>query len=101
MQSLRILSVLAFSIFVVSSARAQEGKDEAVSIGEKHKDAEAEDVLTWTASAGGVLTTGNTENLTLNGGTVFSLIEGSHGLGFNGSVVYGLAGEDYRQQDSV
>lgn len=97
MQKAGIFVVSCLLGLVAASVSAQEGKDEALSIGEKHKEAASEDMLSWTASAGGVLATGNTENLTLNGGTVFSVIQGQHGFGFTGSLIYGLSGEGYEE----
>lgn len=96
----KINLVLAFTLFLTAGvstvAQAQDsGKDEAVethSMGEKYADeAPPEDSTTWTASAGGVLSTGNTQKLTLNGGTDLALVRGAHGFGFKANVVYGLS----------
>ncbi len=47
--------------------------------------------LVWNAAAGAVLNTGNTENLTVNGGSHFAMLRDKHGVGADAKVVWGAS----------
>ena len=54
-----------------------------------------ENTTSWTLSAGGVLSTGNTESLQANAATDLSLIRGHHGFGLTAQYILGRAGDNF------
>lgn len=53
--------------------------------------APSEDMTDWTVGAGGSMNAGNTQNYTLNMGSSFAIVRGSHGLALNGQFNIGAA----------
>ncbi len=92
---------LAFVILLFASApaAAQPASPEQHTE-EVQADAPEEDVTKWDLSFGGVVQTGNTQAYSLNGGSLFELVRGRHGVlaeaqGAYGSAVVGGSDGDY------
>ena len=90
-------AMLAASLWLASSdASAQFQIDKQI-----FQDPPEEPKLVWNAAVGAVLNTGNTENVTLNGGTHFVTVQGRHGVAADGKVVWGKSRTDAQYQNSA